>query len=102
MKRRVTELLALVALISTVAAVPAMAAPPSNAGSPTCAGALPGDHGLIANHGEHVIGDYVTTGDPGARGGPAHFTFPAEVGPGASFCLEQAQAQSPSTPPGRQ
>ena len=100
MKRRVIELLVLVALMSTVA-VPAMAAPPSNAGSPTCSGAPLGDHGSIRVHGEHVIEDYVTEGEPGARGGPAHFTHPAEVGPGASFCLEQAQSKSPSTPPGR-
>jgi hypothetical protein len=101
MKRTVIRLAILVALVST-ATLPAMAGPPSNAGSPTCSGAPLGDHGSIRVHGEHVIEDYVTDGAPGARGGPAHFTLPPEIGPGASFCLEQAQAKSPSLPPGRQ
>ena len=101
MKRRAAELLAMIAVVSIVA-LPATAAPPANAGSPTCSGAPLGDHGSIRVHGEHVIEDYVTEGEPGARGGPAHFSFPPEVGPGASFCLEQAQAKSPSGPPGRQ
>lgn len=100
MRTTMTRLAIASALILSIA-LPAMGTPPSNAGSPTCAGAPLGDHGSIANHGEHVIEDYVTEGEPGARGGPAHFSLPAEIGPGASFCLEQAQAESPSTPPGR-
>ena len=101
MNRKAIELLAMIAVVS-ITALPASAAPPANAGSPTCSGAPLGDHGSIRVHGEHVIEDYVTEGERGARGGPAHFTFPAEIGPGASFCLEQAQSQSPTTPPGRQ
>ncbi len=98
--RKKTIITALVISLSIMVAPAAMAGPPDNAGSPTCAGAPLGDHGDIANHGEHVIEDYVREGEPGARGGPAHFSLPAEIGPGASFCLTQAQAESPSGPPG--
>lgn len=90
---RATVITAIVVLFSMATAPVAMA------GGPTCAGVDLGN-GPLANHGEHVIEDYVTQGERGARGGPAHFDHPAEVGPGASFCLEQARAQSPSGPPG--
>jgi hypothetical protein len=80
--------------------------------APTCAGTLG-----IANHGQHVVGDYVTglghegiwppedvgstvAGDGAALpGGPGPgFHFPEGVAPGASFCLEQSQ--SPGAHPG--
>jgi hypothetical protein len=99
MKKNAIRLAILTALVSTVA-LPARAVP-GDVGSPTCSGFDLGDAGIRV-HGEHVIEDYVIDGAPGARGGPAHFTFPPEVGPGASFCLEQAEAKSPSLPPGRQ
>lgn len=71
------------------------------AGEPTCSGIDLGN-GPLGNHGDHIKDDYVHPGEPGgAEGGPAHFDHPPQVGPGASFCLEQAQAQSPSRPPGR-
>jgi hypothetical protein len=78
------------------------------AASPTCAGV-----GGIANHGEHIVGDYVTglggiggglgwppgpevgqtvAGNGGVvvRGGPGPgFHFPNGHAPGASFCIEQ-------------
>lgn len=97
--RKKTIITALVMSLSILVAPAAMADPPDNAGSPTCAGIDLG-HGELENHGEHVIEDYVTQDEPGARGGPAHFSLPAEIGPGASFCLTQAQAESPSGPPG--
>lgn len=76
---------------------------------PTCAHFMG-----IANHGQHVVGDYVTgTGhdalvwppggrdvgqtiagsgaaEPGAPG--AHGHMPAEIAPGASFCNPQSQS----------
>lgn len=82
---------------------------------PTCSGTLG-----IANHGQHVVGDYVTgTGHDGlgwppsgsevgeavagegaaVPGGPGPgFHFPNGFAPGASFCLEQSQ--SPGLHPG--
>lgn len=82
---------------------------------PTCSGTLG-----IANHGQHVVGDYVAgtghdslgwppsgsdVGDAvkgeGAAvpGGPGPgFHFPNGFAPGASFCLEQSQ--SPGLHPG--
>jgi hypothetical protein len=109
MSRRLVVITA--ALIATAMAAPATAAP-------TCAGI-----GGIANHGEHVVGDYVTgTGGifnegmtwppsgqvgsvvggnrgPVAPGGPAaggHFNVDG-LAPGASFCVEQ---RPPFTTPG--
>ncbi len=84
------------AMVLATASVAMAGEPPANAGAPTCAGMS-----TWGNHGDHIKGDYVHPGEPGgAEGGPAHFTHPSSVGPGASFCLEQAQAESPSTPPG--
>ncbi len=98
--RKVITALALGAMMVVGTASLAMAGePPANAGTPTCAN-LGG--GAWGNHGDHIKDDYVNPGTPGgAEGGPAHFDHLSEVGPGASFCLEQAKAQSPSTPPGR-
>ena len=50
-------------------------------GAPTCSH-LPN----FRVHGQHVIRDYVLTGEPGARGGPSHPTLP--FAPGASFCTD--------------
>lgn len=83
--------------------------------APTCSGTLG-----IANHGQHVVGDYVAgTGhdelgwppsgsDVGGAiagsgaavpGGPGPgFHFPNGFAPGASFCLDQSQ--SPGSHPG--
>lgn len=103
MRRIVIALALAAAMVLSAASVALAGEPPDNAGSPTCAGVdLGTGHGSLGNHGDHVKDDYVHPGEPGgAGGGPAHFTHPADVGPGASFCLEQAQAESPSMPPGR-
>lgn len=87
-------------------------------GEPTCAGA-----GGIVNHGQHIVGDYVTGlggifGDgltwppegqvgqtiagsgaaiPGAPGPGGHFSVPG-LPPGASFCNEQAHPNGFNTP----
>ncbi len=88
----------------------------AEAAEPTCATTLG-----IANHGQHVVGDYVTgighastdwppaggiVGEttssnggaavPGGPGAGAH--LPASVAPGASFCLDQSN--SPGDHPG--
>jgi hypothetical protein len=108
------------ATLFAIAAIAAIA--PASAlaqGSPTCS-ALG-----IANHGHHIIGDYVTgagaifapneqswppSGEVGAvireNGGPVlpggaaahgHFNVPG-LAPGASFCLEQAHPNGFETP----
>ena len=89
---------------------------PAGAGaSPTCASTID-----IANHGEHIVGDYVTglghdavewplsggvvgeaiAGEGAAvPGGPGPgFHFVHGVAPGASFCLDTSQ--SPGAHPG--
>ena len=100
MRRTIAVLAAAAAMALTTASV-AAAEPPANSGAPTCAGVDLGN-GPLGNHGDHIKDDYVHPGEPGgARGGPAHFNHPPAVGPGASFCLSQAQAKSPSPPPGR-
>jgi hypothetical protein len=92
----------------------ALTAAPASAKTPTCSGTL-----SIANHGQHVVGDYVTrighdalgwppgsgevgsavSGNPDAPltpGGPGPgFHFPNGFSAGASFCLDQSQ--SPGT-----
>ena len=96
-------------LIVAVVAAAALGAAQSAVADPTCASTLG-----IANHGQHVVGDYVTgTGHdefgwpangkvgstiagsgaaaPGAPGAKGH--MPAGVAPGASFC--NAQSRSP-------
>ncbi len=88
--RRMITMLALAATMVLASASVALADPPANAGSPTCSGVDTG-HGPIANHGEHITVDYVEGFGNAGGGRPAHFGGP--VGPGASFCLEQAQAQ---------
>lgn len=115
------------AVLSAAAVV--MSLSPAGA-EPTCSGAF-GSGDEIANHGQHVVGDYVTgTGHnelgwppnghevgsavagsgaakPGGPGAGGHFVpggKPDGVAPGASFCLEQSQ--SPGWPhpahPGRE
>lgn len=95
-----------VALACTVAL-----APSATSAGPTCAGL-----GALQNHGQHVVGDYVTgtggidgtlawppagqVGGPVGGGGGAAvpggpgpgFHFPAGFAPGASFCLMQSQS----------
>lgn len=101
MRRMITALALAAAMALATASVAIAGEPPANAGAPTCAGMDLG-HGPLGNHGDHIKDDYVHPGEPGgAMGGPAHFTHGPEVGPGASFCLPQAQAKSPSPPPGR-
>ncbi len=95
MKRIITVAMLAATMALATASVAMAGEPPANAGEPTCAGVN------LGNHGDHIKDDYVHPGEPGgAKGGPAHFDHPPAVGPGASFCLEQAQAESPSTPPG--
>ena len=88
----------------------------AEAAEPTCASTL-----AIANHGQHVVGDYVTgighdsmdwppsgavvgdttssNGGAAVPGGPGPgFHFPNGVAPGASFCL--LQSNSPGAHPG--
>ena len=93
--------------------VAATVAAPASAAGPTCSETLG-----IANHGEHIVADYVTglgrdnvgwplngrvgadTGGEGAAvpGGPGPgFHFLNGVAPGASFCLDAA---SPGAHPG--
>lgn len=101
MKRIITVGMLTATMVLATASVAFAGEPPANAGQPTCAGVDLGN-GPLGNHGDHIKDDYVHPGEPGgAKGGPAHFNHPPEVGPGASFCLEQAQAESPSTPPGQ-
>ncbi|HSM44623.1 MAG TPA: hypothetical protein VK969_06360 [Acidimicrobiia bacterium] len=100
MRRTITAAILATTMVLSGASV-ALAGTPANAGQPTCAGVDLGN-GPLGNHGDHIKDDYVHPGEPGgAQGGPAHFNHPPEVGPGASFCLEQARAKSPSAPPGR-
>lgn len=106
------------ALIPAVAAAAAFLILPASAGAtgePTCSTTLG-----IANHGEHIIADYITgigrdnydwpaggiVGQtvsanggalvPGAPGPGSHFIH--GFAPGASFCLDQSQA--PGAHPG--
>ncbi len=100
----------------TVLAVLTLSGGQAEAAEPTCSTTL-----SIANHGQHVVGDYVTgighastdwppaggiVGEttssnggavvPGGPGAGAH--LPAGVAPGASFCL--LQSNSPGAHPG--
>lgn len=106
----------IVLTVTATAAVAALAAPV--AAGPTCS-----DLGL-ANHGEHIVGDYVTgtgglfaddmtwpprgqvgntvreNGGAAVPGGPAaggHFNVPG-LAPGASFCIEQRPAFTTPAP----
>lgn len=104
-----TSVLAACAVGLVAATVPA----PASADGPTCSETLG-----IANHGEHIVADYVTglgrgnvgwplngdvgeaTGGDGAAvpGGPGPgFHFLNGVAPGASFCVDSA---SPGSHPG--
>ena len=116
-RTRVRRLLGAGATLAAAAVV--TAAPASAHGDPTCAGI-----GGIENHGQHVVGDYVTGlggifGDglawppagqvgaavkaaggavaPGAPAAHGHFTVPG-LAPGASFCNEQAHPGGFTTP----
>ncbi len=75
-----------IATLSIAGVVLVASASGASAGSPTC-----GDTLGLKNHGTHVL-TYVNAVDgSGAAGGkPAHHG--AAVGPGASFCLPQAQS----------
>jgi hypothetical protein len=109
---RHTRLAAKAAAAITALTVGILAAATSAAtATPTCAGL-----GELANHGQHVVGDYVTgsggidgtlswppngqvgatvRGNGGAAvpGGPGPgFHFPNGFAPGASFCLTQSQS----------
>ena len=85
-----------------------LAVAPALADTPTCSDVL-----AIDNHGQHIVGDYVTgighedlgwppagqvgdaTGGEGVAlaGGPGPgFHFPNGFAPGASFCISQSQA----------
>lgn len=101
MKRTITAAMLAATMTLATASVALAGERPTNAGEPTCTGVDLGS-GPLGNHGDHIKDDYVHPGEiGGANGAPAHFDHPPEVGPGASFCLDQAQAQSPSTPPGQ-
>lgn len=108
--RRARVALTMPAVLAAVMLAPTAA----NAG-PTCSGTLD-----IANHGEHIVADYITglgretmewspsggvVGEalagngaavPGAAGPGSHFVN--GFAPGASFCLDQSQ--SPGAHPG--
>jgi hypothetical protein len=95
MRRIVMAIALAAAMVLSGASLAFAGEPPANAGSPTCAGTT------WENHGDHITTDYAHPGEPGGvKGSAAHFHHPPEVGPGASFCLDQAKAQSPSFPPG--
>ncbi len=79
----------LIGAVALAAAMVVGATPAAVAHGPTCS-----DLGLlgVANHGEHVIRDYVKgevklPGGPGAKG-----HLPAGIAPGASFCNPQSQS----------
>ena len=114
-KRRLVIVLAAIALMNGASLFNSGSA---SAADPTCSG-TPGID--IANHGQHIVGDYVSGtalpdlgwppsggvvgeaigGEGGAvlPGGPGPgFHFPEGVAPGASFCL--SQSQSPGAHPG--
>ena len=81
MKRMITTLaLAAAMLLATATA--------ALAGDPTCFNQF--DSGW-ENHSTHILNDYVADGSI-AGGAPAHFGNESGFGPGASFCLDQAQA----------
>lgn len=102
MKRIITTLALAAAMLLT-------AAPAALAGGPTCSDTLG-----IANHGQHVVGDYVTgighetlgwppEGQVGGGGGVAvaggpgpgfHFTIEG-LAPGASFCTDRPDFTTP-------
>lgn len=91
MKRMITTLALAATMVLAMASV-ALA-------GPTCAGIDldpgAGTH-FVANHGEHITGDYVNSDDPnfahpGVRGRANHRG--GGVGPGASFCLDQANSK---------
>ena len=111
---RAAAALAVASVLASLAAAPASAH-----GEPACAGL-----GGIENHGQHVVGDYVTGlggifGDglawppagqvgaavkaaggavaPGAPAAHGHFTVPG-LAPGASFCNEHAHPGGFTTP----
>ncbi|MCH7583713.1 MAG: hypothetical protein IH941_00970 [Acidobacteria bacterium] len=106
MKRMITIL----ALAGTMVLA---AAPTAFAGDPTCSDVF-GEDDPIANHGQHVVGDYVTgighealgwppEGQVGGGGGVAlaggpgpgfHFTIEG-LAPGASFCTDRAAFTTP-------
>jgi hypothetical protein len=92
-----------------VAAIVALGTGSTAAAEPTCS-----DDpivGPIATHGQHIIRDYVTDGTVsswppsggevgenaagGAAGQPSHRG--SGLGPGASFCIPQAQSPGPGT-----
>jgi len=96
-------------LVTTVLAGSVLALGAPAMAAPTCADTLG-----IANHGQHIVGDYVTgigagelgwppTGSVGGGGGVAvkggpgpGFHFPNDFAPGASFCTG---SNSPGTHP---
>lgn len=113
--RRVAPAVRVAAVVVLAASFAVMASHPASADGPTCSGTL-----SIANHGQHIVGDYVTgighdslgwppsgsdVGDAVAGkgaavpGGPGPgFHFPNGFAPGASFCLDQSR--SPGLHPG--
>lgn len=86
-------------IVATALAVPALAVAAPAVAEPTCSDVLP-----IANHGQHIVGDYVTgighdeldwppNGQVGGGGGVIvrrgpgpGFHFERGIAPGASFC----------------
>lgn len=108
---KTSRLALVVPMVAAAALIPASLA----SADPTCSGTLE-----IANHGEHIVADYITgighdtfewspsggvVGDalagsgaavPGAPGPGSHFVH--GFAPGASFCLDQSQ--SPGAHPG--
>lgn len=101
-----------------VAAVSLAGSSLASAAEPTCSGTLG-----IANHGQHVVGDYVSGTDHDALGWPPEgqavgqaiagsgamvpggpgpgFHFPNGVAPGASFCLNQSNSPGLHLGPGQ-
>ena len=93
MKRTITTLALVATMLLATASIALAGEPPANAGAPTCSGVV--THGPLSNHGEHITVDYVTPGEPGgAEGAPAHFGNTMDLGPGASFCLAQANSKA--------
>ncbi|MEA1902388.1 MAG: hypothetical protein U9N56_02560 [Actinomycetota bacterium] len=92
MRRMITTLALAGTMVLAMASVALAEGPPENARSPTCSQ-------YFDNHGAHILEHYVGGADGNAGGGkPAHFGA-STTSPGATFCLEQANAATPTGPP---
>jgi hypothetical protein len=80
-------------LALVLAATLALGSGGTAAAGPTCSAFVGLD---VANHGQHVLRDYVLTGTV-AGGAPSH-RGSGHAQPGASFCIDQAQSRPVQAP----